>query len=264
MIITDSNGTGAVFLFFIVSKTKLVISVNIKKESITNKADWFAKLPSLGLTATCTKYSVVFSVGQCDLGYNNYYLNLNKMNKLLPLISVFILTIFLQSCDERINPAGNQFAGTSTPTVSKTELISRRWVYQEINFDVDGKKIVVYGNNKTPNSKVTFLTAPNDYFLFSNNGDLETYTDSKKRIEKGTWKFVSNENQLELTNTPSVVLFDIDNLSATEMEVSFTVLMANLAKESADKQAIIAVASFGGIILETSKKVKYTVKLVAN
>lgn len=184
------------------------------------------------------------------------------MNKLLPLISLLVLAIFLQSCDERINPAGNQLA--STPTVSKTELLSRKWVYEEINFDVDGKKIVVYGNNKTPNTKVTFLTAPNDYFLFSNNGDLQTYTDNKKKVVKGTWKFVSNENQLELTNTPSVVLFDIDNLSAKEMEISFTVVMANLSKESGDKQAIIAIAAFGGIIVETSKKVKYTMKLVAN
>lgn len=191
------------------------------------------------------------------------------MNKLLPLISLLVLAIFLQSCDERINPAGNQLA--STPMVSKTELLSRKWVYEEINFDVDGKKIVVYGNNKTPNTKVTFLTAPNDYFIFSTNGNLETYTDSKKKVVKGTWKFASNENQLELTNassvitnTPSVVLFDIDNLSAKEMEVSFTVVMANLSKESGDKQAIIAIAAFGGIIVETSKKVKYTMKLVAN
>jgi len=184
------------------------------------------------------------------------------MNKLLPIIFLLIGAVFLQSCDERINPAGNQLVGT--PTVSKTELLSRRWVYEEINFEVDGKKIVVYGNNKTPNTKVTFLTAPNDYFLFNSNGDLETYTDSKKKVVKGTWKFVSNENQLEISNTPSVILFDIDNLSAKEMEVSFTVLMANLAKESADKQAIIAIAAFGRIIVESDKKVKYTMKLVAN
>lgn len=186
------------------------------------------------------------------------------MNKLLPLVSLLLLAIFLQSCDERINPTGNQLGSTITPTVSKTELLSRKWVYEEISFDVDGKKIVVYGNNKTPNMKVTFLTAPNDYFIFSTNGDLETYMDSKKKVVKGTWKFVSNEKQLELTNLPSVVLYDIDNLSAKEMEISFTVLMANLAQESADKQAIIAIAAFGGIIVETSKKVKYTMKLVAN
>lgn len=186
------------------------------------------------------------------------------MNKLLPLISLLLMAIFLQSCDERINPASNQSGATNTPTVSKIELISRKWVYEEINFDVDGKKIIVYGNNKTPNIKATFLTTPNDYFIFSRGGDLETYTDSKKKIVKGTWKFVANETQVELTNTPSVALFDIDDLNAKGMEISFTVAMANLAKESADKQAVIAIATFGGIIVENSKKVKYTMKLGAN
>lgn len=186
------------------------------------------------------------------------------MSKLLFLISVLLVVISLQSCDERINPASNQSVGINTPAISKIDLLSRKWVYEEISFDVDGKKIVVYGNNKTSSTKVTFLTSPNDYFIFNNSGDLETYTDSKKKIVKGTWKFVANENQIELTNTPSVVLFDIDKLSTKEMEISFTVVMANLAKESADKQTIITIAAFGGIIVESSKKVKYTMKLVAN
>jgi hypothetical protein len=186
------------------------------------------------------------------------------MKKLL-LISLTITAFFLQSCDERITPANEQLGGGNIPiTGNKTDLIARKWVYEEISFDVDGKKIVVYGNNKTPNTKVQFLTTPNDYFIFGSKGNLETYTDSKKQTVKGTWKFVGGEKQVELTNTPSIALFDIDNLSDKALEISFTVIMANLDKESVDKQTIIAIAAFGGIVLETSKKVKYTMKLVAN
>ena len=185
------------------------------------------------------------------------------MNKLL-LIFLTITTIFLQSCDERISPGGNQLGSSSNSTVPKTELISRKWVYEEINFDVDGKKTVVYGNNKTPNIKVEFLTTPNDYFLFDKAGSLTTYKDNKKVTTKGTWKFLNGEQQVELTNPPSIVSFDIDNLNEKTMELSFTVIMANLDKESIDRQTIIAVAAFGGVILESSKKVKYTMKLVAN
>lgn len=122
----------------------------------------------------------------------------------------------------------------------------------------------MYGNNKTQDTKVDFLTTPNDYLIFRIKGDLETYTDNKKRTVKGTWKFVGNEKQVELTNAPSIALFDIDNLSNKSMELSFTVVMTNLDKESVDRQTIIAIAAFGNIIRETSKKVKYTMKLVAN
>ena len=178
--------------------------------------------------------------------------------KKLPLILLTIVSIFLQNCDERITPKNEQISS------DKSTLIAQKWIYEEINFDVDGKKIVMYGNNKTPNLKVQFLTTPNDFFLFNNNGILETYTDSKRKTEKGTWKFVNNQKQVELTNAPSVALFDVDNLTPKSMELSFTVVMANLDKESIDRQTIIAIAAFGNVIQETSKKVKYTMKLVAN
>lgn len=187
------------------------------------------------------------------------------MKKLL-LIYLTFTAFFLQGCDERITPANEQLGGGgSTPiTGNKTESLARKWVYEEINFDVDGKKIVVYGNNKTPNIKVEFLTTPNDYFLFDKAGNLTTYKDNKKVTTKGTWKFANVDKQVELINPPSTVLFDIDNLNEKKMELSFTVVMANLDKESVERQTIIAVAAFGGVILESSKKVKYTMKLVAN
>ena len=187
------------------------------------------------------------------------------MKKLLLICTAFT-AIFLQSCDERITPANEQLGGGgSTPvTGNKTELLARKWVYEEINFDVDGKKTIVYGNNKTPNVKVEFLTTPNDYFLFDKAGSVIVYKDNKKVTTKGTWKFANSEKQVELTNPPSTVLYDIDNLNEKTMELSFTVVMANLDKETVEKQTIIAVAAFGDVILESSKKVKYTMKLVAN
>jgi hypothetical protein len=61
LTITDPNGGGAVFDVVIISKTKLEISITTKKESVTNNADWLAKLKSLGLPDTSTEYTVVFS-----------------------------------------------------------------------------------------------------------------------------------------------------------------------------------------------------------
>jgi Lipocalin-like domain len=60
LTITDSNGVGAVFDVVTISKTKLEISLTIKKGTITD-ADWLAKLKSLGLPETSADYTVVFS-----------------------------------------------------------------------------------------------------------------------------------------------------------------------------------------------------------
>ena len=61
LTITDSNGGITVLDVVTISKTKLEISITIKKESVSNNADWLAKLKSLGLPDTSTEYTVVFS-----------------------------------------------------------------------------------------------------------------------------------------------------------------------------------------------------------
>ena len=100
------------------------------------------------------------------------------MKKLL-LICLTVTTVFLQGCDERITPTNEQLGGGNTPiTGNKTELLARKWVYQEINSDVDGKKTVVYGSNKTPNLKADFFIAPNDYFFLCSDGILESVNDA--------------------------------------------------------------------------------------
>jgi hypothetical protein len=181
------------------------------------------------------------------------------MKKLL-LICLTIATIFLQSCDERITPTNEITAGGNPAT----NLIARKWVYEEIIFDIDGKKTIVYGNNKTPSITADFFNSPNDYFLFSKNGDLETYTEDKKETVKGTWKFLNNEKQVELSDESLKYTYDIDKLSDKSLELSFSIALENLDNETLDRQAIIAIAFFGDLIQETSKKVKYTMRLVAN
>ena len=61
LTITDSSGGGAVFDVIIISKTKLEISVTVKKVDFNDDAGWAAKLKGLGLPETSTEYVVVFS-----------------------------------------------------------------------------------------------------------------------------------------------------------------------------------------------------------
>lgn len=61
LTIKDSNGGGAVFDVVTINKTKLEISITIKKDSFVNNADWLARLSSLGLPDTSPDYTVSFS-----------------------------------------------------------------------------------------------------------------------------------------------------------------------------------------------------------
>jgi hypothetical protein len=56
----DSNGFVAIFDVVTISKTKLEISLTVKKGT-TSDADWLAKLKSLGLPETSADYTIVFS-----------------------------------------------------------------------------------------------------------------------------------------------------------------------------------------------------------
>ncbi len=61
LTITDSNGGGAVFDVVTISKTKLEISVTLKKADFNDDAGWVAKMKDLTLPETSTEYTVVFS-----------------------------------------------------------------------------------------------------------------------------------------------------------------------------------------------------------
>ncbi len=61
LTITDSNGGGAVFDVVTISKTKLEISITVKKTDFNDDAGWVTKMKGLGLPETSTEYTVIFS-----------------------------------------------------------------------------------------------------------------------------------------------------------------------------------------------------------
>ncbi len=182
------------------------------------------------------------------------------MKKLL-LISLTITTIFLQSCDERIAPLDNQ-AGVAI-TVSKTDLLARKWAYDEVYYVVDAKKTAIYGAAKPASVKITVGATPNDYYLFSKDGKLTVYDDTKKTTTTGTWKFIQSEKQVELIYQTSDVIFDIITLTDKNLELSLNINVANIAKESQDIKSLYAIGALGGLIVETSKSVQFGEKFLA-
>lgn len=61
LTITDPNGGGAIFDVVSISKTKLEISVTLKKADFNDDAGWVTKMKGLELPETSTEYTVVFS-----------------------------------------------------------------------------------------------------------------------------------------------------------------------------------------------------------
>jgi hypothetical protein len=181
------------------------------------------------------------------------------------LFALLLFTTFI-SCDERktvetLTPAA--------PTVSKTTLISRKWSYTELYYNVDGKKTIISGVGADPNlaASGTVTSSPNNYITFGNDGKLDVYSEDKKGVgktEKGTWKFLNNETQVELLYGSYDYKMDIVSLSDKVAEIlTPKIIMANLGSETATNKQIVLGGAFTGLIDDKSKEVKFGMKLGA-
>jgi hypothetical protein len=175
---------------------------------------------------------------------NNYFL----------ILSFICFTFFFSACkkDEAV-----------TPTVSKTELIARKWFFSEQYIDGDGTKVVIYGAGKPANLTLTTETTPNDYFNFTKDGKLEVYTDSNKKTVTGTWKFVNDESQILLAYDKTNATFKIDELTDKISAISLSVTVANAATATQDEKNIILIGAFAGVVTNKTAKVTYGLKFVA-
>ena len=168
-----------------------------------------------------------------------------KKNLLFALLFCSILT----SCDER------KTVETLTPavvTVSKTDLISRKWFVTETSYNVDGKKTIISGVGAAPSLSTVVFSSPNNYFNFSKDGKLEAYTEDKKGVPKteiGIWKFLNNETQVQLLYGAYDYQWNIVSLTdkATEL-ITPKIIMANLGSETQTNKNIV----LGGALLNVS------------
>jgi hypothetical protein len=182
---------------------------------------------------------------------------------LLSLSSTFILS----SCDERIAPLSATNTTPVTPTVSKTELISRQWSFSQIYMEVDAKVTPISGTGTPASIAANVYSSPNNSFTFGKDGKLEAYTEDKKGVKKtetGTWKFSSDEKQVRLLYGAYDFTFDIISLTdkATEL-LTPKIIVANLASANDTSKQIILAGALAGLVDEKSKEVKYGLKLSA-
>jgi hypothetical protein len=157
------------------------------------------------------------------------------------LVSLSLFAFIFASCDERIAPlSSNTTAVTPPSTVSKTDLISRKWGFSESYIDVDGKKTVLYGTGAVNNPNLTTDMSADDYITFTKDGKVESYSAVDKKTSKGTWKFLNNETQIQFPLDGGEFLMDINVLTA---------------------KGIVLIAGLGGLATEKSKVVKLGFKM---
>ena len=150
-----------------------------------------------------------------------------------------------------------------TPTVSKTDLISRKWGISESYVEGDGKKVVIYGAARPADLTVTTSITANDFYLFSKDGKLDVYTDKDKKTTSGTWKFVNNEAQIQLLYGTANQTLSIDALTDKASELSISVTVANAATASQDEKNVILIGAFAGVVTNSTAKVKFGLKFIA-
>ena len=180
-----------------------------------------------------------------------------KKNLLIALLSFFVFI----SCDER------KTVETLTPaviTVSKTELIARKWFVTESSYTVDGKKTIISGVGAATNLAATVYSNPNNYYNFSKDGKLQVYTENKNNVGKtadGTWKFLNNEAQAQLLYGAYDYKFNILSLTDKVMDViTPKILIANLGSETDTNKNIVLGGAFTGLVDDKSKEVQFGIK----
>ena len=141
------------------------------------------------------------------------------MRRLL-ILTLIIFAIFLQSCDERINPT--QIVSVEVKPPTKTEILTANaWQYNEVQ--VKGGSVTKVLFSKIANPIVGINT---DYakttLKYKADGSAEKNVNGG--IGKITWKFLNNETQIETTTIDgklkllySIDLLTKDNLNLTNV-----------------------------------------------
>jgi hypothetical protein len=187
------------------------------------------------------------------------------MKKNLLFTLSFVAFIFV-SCDERIAPLSANTTAPPPSTVSKTDLLSRKWFIDQIYLDVDGKKTQTVGVGTSADIAAVIFSSPNNYFIFSKDGKLEVYSEDRRGVKKteiGTWKFLNSEKQVQLLYGAFDFTFDI--LKLTDKDTDFLtpkILIANLGSASNSEKQIVLLGGLARIIDDKSKEVKYGLKLI--
>ena len=141
------------------------------------------------------------------------------MKKLL-LICLTSINIFLQSCDERITPKGDLTnSGINNNSKTKTDFLTAYpWKADEVSVKGGGKTIMLYSKAKGIGLKSEYADSKTTY-----KSDGTAIQVDNGVAEKATWKFLANEQQLQVTpEQQDAQLYAIDLLDSNSLNLRTT------------------------------------------
>jgi hypothetical protein len=152
------------------------------------------------------------------------------MKKLL-LICLISTTIFLQGCDERIAPNANLTNGGGSTNTAKTKtefLTAYPWQVDEVSVKGGGKTVLLYSKAKGIGLKSEYADSKTTY-----KADGTALQIDKGVTEKATWKFLANEQQLQITpEQQDAQLYVIDLLDANNLNMRATFKKADFGDDN--------------------------------
>lgn len=139
----------------------------------------------------------------------------------LPILIMMVFALFLQSCDERINPTQTtQIAPVEVKPPTKTEILTANsWQYNEVQIKGGSVTKIVFSKVASP-----IIGINSDYakttITYKTNGSAEKNVGGG--IEKVTWKFLNNETQIETTSADGKLklLYNIDLLTKDNLNLT--------------------------------------------
>ncbi len=159
------------------------------------------------------------------------------MKKLL-LICLTSTIIFLQSCDERIAPNANltNSGGSTNTAKTKTEFLTAYpWKVEEVSVKGGGKTVLLYSKAKSIGLKSEYADSKTTY-----KADGTAIQIDKGVSEKATWKFLANEQQLQVTpEQQDAQLYAIDLLDANNLNLRTTFKKADFGDDNSWKAYLV-------------------------
>jgi hypothetical protein len=147
-----------------------------------------------------------------------YKINISKKDTMRNTLFVCLLliTLFLQSCDERITPNSNT---VEVKPLTNTEILTANsWQFAELVVRGGTKTIVQFSRANSINLSSEFSSTKVTY-----KADGTFTTEGKSGTTKGTWRFQADEKQIVQTDDKGERdVFDIGVLNKTNFNYSQT------------------------------------------
>lgn len=144
------------------------------------------------------------------------------MKRTAYLLPLLVITLFVAGCSK---------SGDPTPAaVTAADLLTRKWVFNEVAVKTDAKQYVIPVPQTSANSNVV---------TFATGGTYTYYDDTDAKTKTGKWALSNNDKTLTTTDADGEKsILQINSLSATNVEFASITVDMSKTNQTAEEQSI--------------------------